>query len=63
MGRKDGAAGLHRWAEKDIGHNDVETWVSWDHYPICAVIRENETSNYFPERREKEKWTGMEATK
>ena len=56
-----GAAGLHhraRWkCNKAHIDNDVEIWDSWDHYPTCAVIQEDEIATCFPARKRK-KWTG-----
>ena len=57
------SCGWRRTSDETKIHNLFKTWDSWDHYPIYAVIQENEASNYLPERREKENMDGMEATK
>ena len=47
------------WWKSDEAHinNVVKMSDSRDHYPICAVIQDDEASNYFSARRRK-KWTG-----
>ena len=51
--------GLRRTSDKSCMHNDVKTWDSWDHYPNCAIMEENEASLLGEE--EKEETDNMEA--
>ena len=49
-----------RTSEEAYIHNGVETWDSWGHSPIFAVVQDNEESNYlFVTKKKKE----MDGTK
>ena len=41
-------------------HKDVKSWSTWDHYPVYAVIQEDDEQNFFPRKRERKREKDMQ---